>query len=162
MKEFSEIKYLMELLKKYKGMLYDYVDQVSKTVVDENKVVIGSQFFRFVKAYEADFPKVNEAESEKMKEEIEKTMEKFRSKIIPYIYKKRPRILFKKKRIEFLYSDVIHELVENQKRLKLDVTTEQLMEISSIQQTPIGLLHGELLELENRLKNRRKLVKQRK
>jgi len=158
-KEFSANDYLMDNLRNYKGMLYDYVNRVSETVVDKNTIIIGGNFYRFLKAYEKDiFEKPSQKELDETMERTKVFMDKLKVKILPNLIKLKPRVLFRPKRMELLYKEPVKQLTKDREKIKIDIPEEDLIKLTSNISTPIFYVYAELVALENKVKKQRKLT----
>ena len=157
-KEFSVNDYLMDNLRNYKGMLYDYVNRVSETVIDENTIIIGGNFYRFLKAYEKDiFKKPSKKEIEETMKQTKIFMDNIKGKILPNIIDKKPRVLFRPKRIELLYSEPLKQLMKDKEKIKIDIPEGDLLELTSDITPSILYVYSELAIFEDKIKRRKKL-----
>jgi len=155
-KEFSVNEYMMDNLKKYKGVLYDYVMRISETVLDDNTVLIGGNYFRFLKANKKGFlPKMSKKESKQLIDEERRYIDIVKKKVLPNIAKKKPRSLFRPKRIKIIFREPLLKLVENKERIKIENPEEikQIIDKSS----PLFFIYDEILAIEDMLLKREKL-----
>lgn len=156
-KQLSVNEDLMENLRKYKGILFDYVMRVSETVLDDHTILIDGNFYRFFKAYRDEiFPKISVDEVKRLEEETQRYLDIFRSRVVPRLQSKRPRVLFKPKRLKIIYREPLRQLIEDRKKLKIDLPEENLKELITGTFSPMSLIFDELVNIEQKLSNKKK------
>lgn len=162
-KQFSANEYLMENLKNYKGMLYDYVDRVSETVLDDNTILIGGNFYTFLKAYQKDMiKKEDKKEIEEAMIKIKEFMDKLKVKIIPNIISMKPRTVFRPKRIKIIYLEPYKKLKKDLEKIKIDIPESELIDMVPGLSMPLNYVIDELKAIENKMPTNRRLTHHRK
>lgn len=157
-KQFSVNEDLMDKLRKYKGMLYDYVQRVSETVTDENTIVIGGNFHRFIKAHQKEiFPKISKKESKKINTEAQQFMDLLKQKILPSLIKQKPRFLFREKRVKIIFSESYKKLMEDREKITINIPEDDLRELLQETISPIFIVFEELKSIEDTIPKRKKL-----
>ncbi len=155
-REFSVNKDMMENLRKYKGTLYDYVQRISETVTENNKIVIDGRLITFFKANKDEFMIVlDDSESEKVMEEAERIINDIKRKILPSLINQKPRFVFRRKRIQSLFKEPIHRFLIDKDKIIFDVPEQETINFVASTNIPIFYLMDELSAIENRATNRR-------
>ena len=158
-KQLSVNEDFMDNLRKYKGILFDYVMRVSETVHDDHSLLIGGNFYRFFKAYRDElFPKISGDEVKRLEKETQRYLDIFRRRVVPRLQSKRPRVLFKPKRLKIIYREPLKQLIEDRKKLKIDWSEENLKELIVGTFSPMSFIFDELAGIEQKLSDKNKLT----
>jgi len=127
-KEFSVNVVLMEKLRP-SGFLYDYVCRVRDTVVDDNKVHLGGEFYRFVLTYQDKiFKDFKIKEVVKTREEIQRYIDIIKNEFQPAFQIMSNRRIFRKKQIKRLFLQNLKYLDEAKDKLTVTIPEEDLRE----------------------------------
>lgn len=155
-KNFSANEYLMTNLKNYKGMLYDYVCRVSESVTDDNTVIIDGRFVTFMNAYKDElFPSNSKRDYNIIaKEEVDKFLSDFKSKILPSIINRKPRFLFREKRILLIFEEPIKQYIEDKEKLVINIPEEDTLDFAERSSFPALYIIEELTVIEDQIKSK--------
>jgi len=160
---------LMGNLKKYKGLYYEYVNRVSETVTDDDKIIIDGRFTTFLKAYRDEIlPSLNQYEEKVIQENAEQFIKDINAKIVPSLSKRKPRSVFRQKRLENIFLEPIKQYLDDKDKIIFNVPKEDMMQVISSTSMPIFYVLDEISKLEVKIRShstlprgirRRRLVK---
>lgn len=157
-KEFSVNEYMMSNLKKYKGILYDYVMRISETVLDDKTILISGNYFRFLKANRKEFLlKISKKESKQIVDETQKYIDIVNNKVLPNLIKKKPRVLFRPKRIKRMYREPLLKLIETKNKINIEDPEKNVRDLITDQSSPLLIIYEEILAIEDKLLEKEKL-----
>jgi len=135
--------------------LYDYVERIRDSVNDDGSITIDGRLITFLKANRDEFlPVLNKQESEELREEMDKFIEDFRRKILPSIIKRKPRIIFRKKRLEIILREPVEQYIIDKDKIKIDIPMQEQLDFFDTTIIPMSYLMNEFSELENKIKER--------
>jgi len=155
-KEFSTMETLMDKLRP-SGFLYEFVCKIRDTVRDDNTLVVGSEYYRFVLSYEDKiFKKVKKKDVTKTIELSNKYIKIIKTKFKNALIIMSRRRQFKKKYIKRIFINNVIFLSDASKKLNVDIPEEEMMKYIPKKFLPMTLIFDEISKLEFQPKKSRK------
>ena len=96
----------------------------------------------------------DEEESSQIQEETEKIINDIKRKILPSLEKRKPRTVFRPKRIKLIFESPINQFLVDREKITFDLPQQEQIDFVASTNMPIFFIMEELTVIENRLGSR--------